>query len=154
VKFTMKVEGESLVLGQLNTLDLSAQTEARKTIRKSAQRLRRGMRKRAPRDTGELHRNIRVKYFDAGLRALVGPMYRNGRYYPLAHLIELGTQPHTIEPETKKALKLSDGFATSVEHRGIAAQPFINPAWEEERPRYVREMKGALNKAVRKADRG
>lgn len=154
MKFSLTVEGEQKLLGVLKAVDLNTQTEVRKAIRKSANRLKRGMRKRAPIGaTGNLRKSVRVKYFDHGMRALIGPMFRSGRYYPLAHLIEYGTKPHTIKPETRKALKLTDGFAASVEHQGIPAQPYIGPAWEEERSKYLAEIKKALDVANRKAER-
>lgn len=47
---------------------------------------------------------------------------------------ETGTQPHTITPSTRKRLRFDVGeevFALAVQHPGMAAQPFLRPAIDE-----------------------
>lgn len=48
---------------------------------------------------------------------------------------ETGTQPHRITPLNRKALRFEVGdeeiFALAVQHPGMAAQPFLRPALDE-----------------------
>jgi hypothetical protein len=149
MKFSMTVEGEKVVLGQLRTLDLATQTEARKSIRKSGNRLQRKMRSRMPAKTGKARKSVKARYFDQGMRALVGSTWYVARF------LEHGTKPHKIKTKRAKALETDLGmFANNVDHPGIPARPWLAPSWAEEKPRYVKEMKDALNRASRKAERG
>ena len=52
----------------------------------------------------------------------------------IARFLEYGTSPHAITADEKKALKLyplGDVFRRSVNHPGMAAQPFMRPAFDE-----------------------
>lgn len=64
---------------------------------------------------------------------------------PLAGIIEGGAKPHEIEPSKKKALKFADGsFATTAQHPGSPAKPFMRPTLPFWAPLYRRAASGAF----------
>lgn len=72
----------------------------------------------APVDTGQLARSI----YRRGHRVYVG----TGHW----HHVEYGTEPHVIEPRTKKALWWPGAHhpVARVQHPGTPSQPFMRPA--------------------------
>jgi HK97 gp10 family phage protein len=77
-----------------------------------------------PVDTGRLRNSIKVKTYEEGI---IIWMAEYGKF------VEFGTPPHTINPNSKKALKFKVGkrgnkkeiFAKVVHHPGSRPQPFI-----------------------------
>ena len=64
-----------------------------------------------------------------------------------AHLVEFGTQKHTITAKNAPALHLNGGiFVEEVEHPGAQASPFFYPAYRTLRKR----MKSRISREVRK----
>ena len=93
----------------------------------------------SPYQTGKLGQSIISGYDPETMTIWVGS---NLEYAP--H-VEFGTQPHIIEPKTKKALKFeTDGktvFAKKVQHPGTSANPFIERAIKRVIPDIVEELK-------------
>lgn len=88
------------------------------------------MRRRAPKETGSLKKALgqRIKTYRRSktVAAIVGPRSKRydtskGRRNPAnyAHLVELGTRPHSIGRGT---------------HPGRPARPFMRPAWDAAAP--------------------
>lgn len=81
-----------------------------------------------------------------GLRAYIGTSLA----YSFA--AEFGRRPHTIQPETGRAVKFigTDGetFAVVVHHPGQSAQPFIFPAGELARPALPLQLKRELRASL------
>ena len=61
---------------------------------------------------------------------------------------ETGTGAHAIRPDSAAALLIGgDTFAAGADHPGMAAQPFLRPAADENE----KEAEGALGKVLKKA---
>jgi HK97 gp10 family phage protein len=94
-------------------------------------RLGRNMRNRAPKGpTGNLKASIKTKFSPDQLSAEVGPTHGKGSH---AHLVEFG---HKLIIKGK--------------YRGhVPAKPFMTPAAEEERPKYLSDLRQAIRRAVK-----
>lgn len=132
IKMKVDIVGVEEALARISKMDMETRIAVRKQVRRSANRLRKNMRNRAPELSGNLKKSIRAKYDSDQLGADVGPTRPGGSH---AHLVEFGHR-----------LVTKDG--KSIGH--VPARPFIAPAAEEERPKYVEDMKRAIQEAVRK----
>lgn len=63
---------------------------------------------------------------------IVGPRRGNGYKGYVAHILEYGAAPHLIQAKAAgKHLSFNGKAYTQVHHPGIAAQPFLRPAFDE-----------------------
>jgi HK97 gp10 family phage protein len=95
-------------------------------VEKTAAQVERSAKQNAPVDTGSLRASLRFRQLALGTYAV-------GTNVEYAPDVEFGTEPHTITPDTKEALKFEgeDGspvFASKVNHPGTPAQPYLRPA--------------------------
>ena len=60
--------------------------------------------------------------------------------------VEKGTGAHTIRPKRKKALYWAGAShpVKSVRHPGSAAKPYLIPAFEQEKPKFIQNLKEAI----------
>ena len=60
--------------------------------------------------------------------------------------VEKGTGAHTIKPKRKKALYWQGAShpVKSVRHPGSAAKPFLIPAFKQEKPKFIQNLKEAI----------
>ena len=60
--------------------------------------------------------------------------------------VEKGTGAHTIRPKRKKALYWAGAShpVRSVRHPGSAAKPFLIPAFKQEKPKFIQNLKEAI----------
>ena len=60
--------------------------------------------------------------------------------------VEKGTGAHTIRPKRKKALYWQGAShpVKSVRHPGSAAKPFLIPAFKQEKPKFIQNLKEAI----------
>lgn len=98
----------------------------------------------APEDEGNLKNSINTDISNSGLTANVSA---SAEYAP--H-VEFGTDPHVIRAQPGRTLAFEvDGkmvFRKQVNHPGTKAQPFMFPAWESERPRYISALRAELRR--------
>ena len=89
--------------------------------------------------TGHLRRYTVAKF--GKLEATVHTS--NIKYAPW---VEKGTGAHTIRPKRKKALYWAGAShpVRSVRHTGSAAKPFLIPAFEQEKPKFLQNLKEAI----------
>lgn len=130
MKIKMDLTGVDEAITNIKLFDVKTHTNIRKTVRKSGLRLGRNMRNRVPVDSGNLKKSIKTKFAKDGLGADVGPTYGKGSH---AHLVEFG---HVLVKNGK-----------AIGH--VPAHPFINPSVEEERPKYIKEIKDAVKGAIK-----
>lgn len=120
-----RVEGLDDLMASLNSLEEKIATRAEnKALREGAEVLRKGISKRAPRDTGGLAENIvmsGVKQSELGKCIEVGPDKKH--FYGLFH--EFGTVK-------------------------ISAHPFMGPALEEDSKAVMDKMAGVLREELKK----
>ena len=60
--------------------------------------------------------------------------------------VEKGTGAHTIKPKRKKALYWQGAShpVKSVRHPGSSAKPFLIPAFKQEKPKFIQNLKEAI----------
>jgi HK97 gp10 family phage protein len=131
MRLKVDIVGVEEALARVSKFDVETRIAVRKQVRRSANRLRKNMQGRVPVKSGNLKKSIRAKYDSDQLGANVGPTRPGGSH---AHLVEFGHR-----------LVTKDG--RSIGH--VPAHPFITPAAEEERPKYISEMKQAIRGAVK-----
>jgi len=61
-------------------------------------------------------------------------------------IFETGAQAHEINPKRKRALAFEDVVIGGVSHPGVAARPFLRPAFDENQDRAVEIVKDKLIK--------
>ena len=89
--------------------------------------------------TGHLRRSIATKMGD--LEATIHTS--NVKY---AVIVEKGSKAHVIRPKNKKALywKGATHPAKQVNHPGSKAKPYLEPAFEQEKDKFVENLKEAI----------
>ena len=130
---------------------------SRDAVREGAKVIRKEMRARAPRKTGELRRNIRyrIRGRKGNFHAKVGLSRKI--YY--GWFIEYGTQEHLIPSPTvgrgrnkrknTRKLKINGVVISRVMHPGIRQRPFMRPAWDSSKRKTFDSIKTALWKRTR-----
>ena len=101
----------------------------------STENVRNKAMRNCPEDTSYLKHSIKTQYSGDGKSGEVGI------YADYAEAVELGSRSHIIR--VKNAKVLSDGerfFGKEVKHPGTKAQPFLFPAYEEERPNFIKRL--------------
>jgi HK97 gp10 family phage protein len=136
----IKLNGFKEIGKTLKTLETKVATKVvRKGVAKMAQIVRKDMRKRAPRKTGKLKKELRykiVKSKKGGFTASVGAF--NGAFY--ANFIEKGTKRHVIKPKgRRKVLSFGGKSVASVVHPGTNARPFIEPAFKASQDEAIKQ---------------
>ena len=88
--------------------------------------------------TGHLRRSIKHK-----VSANEGIVSANTKY---AEGVEKGTKPHIIRAKKKKALywQGANHPVKVVNHPGSAAKPYLIPALEAEQPKFIQNLKEAI----------
>jgi HK97 gp10 family phage protein len=79
----------------------------------------------------------------------VGPR-RGGQYKGyVAHILEYGAAPHRIAAKAAGGLlSFAGSFAHEVNHPGIAAQPFLRPAFDATHPAVVASIKDQAREII------
>ena len=132
-RFAVKISGKAascvkdIALAiKKSTLSIEAQAKKNLTSNGSVKtgHLRRSIAHKLSNDTGEVHTS-NVEY-------AVG--------------VEKGTRAHTIKPKNKKALywKGAKHPVKSVRHPGSKAKPYLIPAFEAEKPKFIQNLKDAI----------
>ena len=159
---SLDVQGFADVEKALDNLSKSAgKGVLRRSLKKAAQPTADLAASLAPRKTGNLAKSIIVgtkldgrqakihkKMFKddkSAVTIFVGPSYllgANGRH---GHLVEFGTAPH-----------INGGQFAGSQHPGTAAQPFMRPAWEQDKMAMLERLKSELwselEKSIKRAD--
>jgi hypothetical protein len=79
----------------------------------------------------------------------VGPRRGNGYKGYVAHILEYGAAPHLIKAKAEGGLLHFAGtYAPQVQHPGIAAQPFLRPAFDETSGQIVQSVKDQVKEIL------
>jgi HK97 gp10 family phage protein len=157
----MTLEDVNQAIAGIRFYQLQKQGAVRRILDTTALAIQRGAKQRAPTRTGRLRSSIGMAQAGPDARLIgVGPAVGTNVAYAAA--VEFGTRAHTIVPRARKALKFKAGqtdvFAARVHHPGTKAQPFLYPAWEEARPKFIadiaRELQTTGDGGVGAAPRG
>lgn len=142
---TLSNEELTKCLKQINMFDGKARLGVEKALHEGAKRVRRGAAKRVAIRSGTLKRSIRSGFSKTRLEGIVRAKQ------PYAHLVEYGAQACFAKPKKKKALRMSingkTSFSKSAKIPQRQARPFLGPAFEEEAPRIIADVKKEIEHA-------
>lgn len=141
IKIDVDLSAIYKAIGQIGEYEVEKLKRVKDVVNETALNVQNGAKKRSPVDTGNLRSRIVIEPVTPNEMVL-----RVGTYVKYAAAVEFGTRPHVIRPKTKKALfwKGAAHPVKSVNHPGTRAQPFLFPAWEEERPKFIKAIGEAL----------
>jgi len=150
--FFIDVKGEEEVAAKIVLLNQFSQAAVKKQVNRAALAVQKGARERCPVDTGRLRSSIRVTFVDRMVR-LTAEVGTTVEYAPY---VEYGTRPHALPSGALTGWARRHGIpaylvARAISQRGTPPRPFLYPAWEEERPRFLLAMQLAILEAERKA---
>lgn len=77
--------------------------------------------------SGEMRDGLKIKTRARGGKVTVS-LKATGKHAFVAHMVEYGTNPHTITGKLGGPLSLGDQIVKSVNHPGQSARPFMRPA--------------------------
>lgn len=163
MSLSVKTEGFKELDEALKDLTQSAgKGVMRRALKKAAEPLVELARSGVPVDKGKLAASMAVstklakrqagmhrKMFrndKAAVEMFVGPSYDRGAGGRHGHLVEFGTAPH-----------INKGMFPGTQHPGTAPQPFMRPAWDQDKmatmDRLGKEMWAEIEKAAARAAR-
>lgn len=116
MKMNMELKGLEQLINKLQDYQVDKKAEVSEIVKETAFKIQAGAKQRAPVDTGHMKRNIKVDIASDEMSA------------------EIGTRGDDVE------------YSVHVEFgtKNTPAQPFLFPAYEDERPEYLRKLKNAL----------
>jgi phage protein, HK97 gp10 family len=95
-------------------------------------------------DEGNLRNSIIVDSVQGGMAAEIGSIA------PYAPYVEFGTRPHFPPPDALEDWARHHGFKSAwpicraIAKRGLKERPYLKPAYEEEKDRFVERIKKVL----------
>lgn len=127
-------------LNSISAYDGKARLRIEAAVEKTVKEMSRLAREKVPVKSGGLKKSIFSSFQKRGCTGYFGAKA------PHAHLIELGTDSYRVKPKNKKWLKFNDGH-TYTKWSNIPSRrgrPFIRPAYEQERPAFIRRLAEAV----------
>jgi HK97 gp10 family phage protein len=143
-RHTVTVVGAEMLQKALSELDAAAINRVREAIAESATEILSEAKSRVASKTGQTRRSIKAKYKNDGLLAEIGTNWYVARF------LEFGTKASIAKPRVKggkKALTIGDNIRRKANIPAMPARPFLNPAFEFVRPRYLGRLEVALRQA-------
>lgn len=143
MRTTIEVHGSQEVIRNITLFEAATKARLKVAIATSAMLIQNEARKRAPVDTGRLRADIKTQYSNGGLTAHIGTKVHYAPY------VEFGTRPHWPPAgalDRWGQLHGIPGFlvARAISRRGTKPQPFLFPAWESNKVKVRRLIRGAL----------
>ncbi len=126
------------VLNQLSTYDGKTRLKIEEVTSNAVKTIAKGAKNRVPVKKGKLKKSIRSKF---NKKIGVGDVFTT---LQTAHLIEFGVKAHTVEPNEKFMRVKGSFIGKKIKLPGFSARPFLKPAYEEELPHFISEIKKAV----------
>jgi HK97 gp10 family phage protein len=150
---TVSVSGHREAAAAIRRLAQIAPERLKQEVNASAIAIQAEARRRIPVDTGIARSEILIKFTFGGLAAEIGAHSKYGIY------LEFGTRPHwpPIAPleewARRHGMPPGTGYliARKIARTGTPAVPFLFPAYEGERQRFIDRCKAAVIQATREA---
>lgn len=154
----IKIDGVTTVIGKLSQYYSKAESGVRRAVAASAieiqTRARKNITDQKAVDTGRTRSTIRAVFFAGGLVSEIGSDVHHARY------IEEGRKPgrmpppkalegwvrRVVKPPAKAVRGVAFVIARAIGERGIEPRPFLMPAYEAEKERFIKRVKRALSK--------
>lgn len=143
---SMEIEGLDEAIRKLKLYDGKSSKAIGKAISKSGRNIRDDAKSHVPVRTGALRDSLMARFKSNDLQSVVKADYNKS---PHAHLIEYGVEASVVKPENKKALKFAAGNDVKYARGPVKlparkARPFMNPAFQSEKPKVENEIKKIL----------
>lgn len=144
---SMEIEGLDEAIHKLRLYDSKNSKAIAKAISKSGRNIRDDAKSHVPVRTGTLRDSLAARFKSNDLQSVVKADYKKA---PHAHLIEYGVEASVVKPtKEKKALKFTDVGSIKYARGPIRlparkARPFMNPAFQSEKPKVENEIKKIL----------
>jgi HK97 gp10 family phage protein len=147
VTVTVKVTGIDQVKANAIAYKEEKQKAIQAIVAESALTIQNNARTRAPVDTGRLRSSISSNFLDDGYVAeIIAATFYAG-------FVEWGTSPHFPPPSALSGWARRHGMAgkefviaRGIAKKGTPAQPFLFPAFEQERNKFVEKIKTEMGK--------
>lgn len=127
-------------LSSISIYDAKARLRIESAVETTVKEMARLAREKVPVRSGQLKKSIFSSFKKVGCTGYFGAKA------PHAHLIEMGVSASQTKLKTKKLLKFNEGqtFIKSAEIPKRSERPFIRPAYEQERPAFIRRLAEAV----------
>jgi HK97 gp10 family phage protein len=139
MRVNVRLQGLERAIRNIQDYEVAKKEDVKNIIKDTTLQIQANAKQRTPVDTGNLKRSISV---DIAPDELSAKIFTDVEY---AATVEFGSAPHMIA--VKDSSTLSDGnsfFGKEVNHPGTPAQPFLFPAYEEEKNEYIDKLERAL----------
>jgi len=145
----IEIKNADEVIGRFDRFNLKVAERVRDIVSEISLAVQKSAKILCPVDTNRLRGSIHILFSKDGFGSEIGT---NVIY---AAVVEFGSMPHWIKARTAKALRWVKGgtvyFAKKVWHPGTKPQPFLFPAAEMHRQRYIDEMSKVLKYGIDEA---
>ena len=127
-------------LSSISIYDAKARLRIESAVETTVKEMARLAKEKVPVNSGGLKKSIFCSFKKVGCVGYFGAKA------PHAHLIEMGVSASQAQPKTKKSLKFNDGktFIKCAQIPRRPERPFIRPAYEHERPAFIRRLAEAV----------
>lgn len=153
MKIITGIRGDKRTVAKFAVYSEQAKRGVQKAVAVSALAIQKGARQNITRqgavDTGRLRSSIRTEFFQSKLSAEIGTDVGYGTS------IEFGRRPGSMPPPealrrwARRVLgneKAAYPVARAIGRRGTPARPFLGPAYQRERDRFVEAIRDALRR--------
>lgn len=147
MRVEVDLKGIDEAIKRIGKFEHTKRQRVKDAVNEAALNVQKGAKKRAPVDTGRLRSSIAIQPYNEGLTMQIGTKLHYAPYVEwgtgkfAAHPKYGGRQTPWIYPESKKGRKTGEMVLT----HGSKPQPFLFPAWDEERPAFIKAMRRALS---------
>jgi HK97 gp10 family phage protein len=135
MRVDVELAGLKKAISGISAFNIAKSQAVKDAVNTAALNVQKGAKKRCAVDTGRLRSSIAIEPFNGGLSMKVGTKVN---YAPF---VEFGTG----QRGGKSGVEPPDGYEYG-KRKGMPAQPFLFPAWDEERPEFIKALKDVLSK--------
>lgn len=151
MKVDINLKGVNDAINKISKFEHTKRQKVKDTIHESALNIQKGAKRRVRVDTGRLRASIAIQTLNEGLTLQVGTKVKyapfiefgTGKFVsipPGVNVPEKGRQTPWLYPESKGGTPTGKMILT----HGSQPHPFLFPAWDEEKPNFIKAMKEAL----------
>ena len=130
------------VLNNMGRYNTRTAVKIEKVISNSTKNIAQGVRRRVPVRSGKTKKAVRTRFDTKKVQGTVAIKK------PHAHLIEFGAKATVEKPDRKKAMAIDQfgirRYAKKVNIPARAAHPSMRPAYEDEKPMLLKELREAV----------
>ena len=148
MRIDMDMRGISQVIKDISRFDSMTRLKVKDVINETALNIQKGAKRRCPVDTGRLRSSITIQPVGAGgMTMQIGTKVKYAPYIEYGtgkfanHPTKSGRQTPWVYPGSKGGRETGEMVFT----HGSKPHPFLFPAFEEEKPKFIRAIREALD---------